>query len=186
MTQFTTELSQAGILAIHTASVFATAAHCAIDQRRKYTNEPYIIHPKAVADLVGTVEGHTVDMVCTAWLHDVLEDTQVSFQVLDGLFGRTIADMVQMLTDVGHEHGNRAKRKAIDRDRLACAPGSVQTVKVADLIDNTPTIVQFDRDFAKVYLREKRELLDVLQKADTLLWSTAHGMLVKAEHDLQA
>lgn len=174
------------LLAIYTAKVFATAAHGAIDQRRKYTNAPYITHPEAVAGLVETVEGHTIDMVCTAWLHDVLEDTKVDFQTLDSVFGRDIADMVHLLTDVGHEYGNRAKRKAFDRDRIAAAPPTVQTVKVADLIDNTSTIVQFDPDFAKVYLREKRELLDALQDVDTLLWSTAHGILVKAETDILA
>lgn len=181
----TAELSRSGTLAIYTAKVFATAAHAAIDQRRKYTNAPYIMHPEAVAGLVETVEGHTVDMVCTAWLHDVLEDTKVDFQTLDNVFGRDVADMVNLLTDVGHEHGNRAKRKAYDRDRIAGAPGSVQTVKVADLIDNTSTIVQFDRDFAKVYLREKRELLDVLTGADEQLWSRANLMVTRALHDLQ-
>lgn len=164
-------------LAVFTAKVFATAAHGAIDQRRKYTNAPYITHPLAVALLVESVEAHTVDMVCTAWLHDVLEDTSVPYEVLNAVFGRDIADMVHLLTDVGHEYGNRAKRKAYDRDRLAGAPGSVQTVKVADLIDNTSTIVDFDPDFAKVYLREKRALLDVLLDADPTLWLKADEMV---------
>lgn len=113
-----------------------------------------------------------------------MEDTAVPSDVLDHWFGGEVTTMVMALTDIGHEYGNRAKRKEYDRDRIARAPGSVQTVKVADLIDNTSTIVQFDPEFAKVYLREKRELLDVLQDADTLLWATAHGMLSKAEWEL--
>lgn len=177
MTTFT---AGGATLALYTAKVFATAAHGAIDQRRKYTNAPYIMHPEAVAGIVESVQGHTVDMVCTAWLHDVLEDTKVSFQVLDDVFGRDIADMVNLLTDVGHEFGNRAKRKAYDRDRIAAAPGAVQTVKIADMIDNTSTIVQFDTEFAKVYLREKRQMLDVLSHADPHLWQRADDMLQAA------
>lgn len=164
----------AAMMAIFAAKVFATAAHAAIDQRRKYTNAHYITHPEAVAGLVESVEGHTVDMVCTAWLHDVLEDTRVSFEVLDAVFGSDIAEMVRLLTDTPTEYGNRAKRKAADRDRLAQAPGSVQTVKVADLIDNTSTIVQYDPEFAKVYLDEKLRLLEVLDKADSGLWRIAY------------
>lgn len=165
-----------GTLAIFTAKVFATAAHAAIDQRRKYTNAHYITHPESVAGLVESVEGHTVDMVCTAWLHDVLEDTRVSFEVLDAVFGSDIAEMVRLLTDTPTEYGNRAKRKAADRDRLAQSPGSVQTVKVADLIDNTSTIVQYDPE-----LDEKRRLLEVLDKADSGLMDRAQTILSKSE-----
>lgn len=168
------------ILAVHTASIFATAAHHAIDQRRKYTGEPYIGHPARVVELIKTVDGHTWQMLCAGWLHDVVEDTRVPIDVINRLFGDEVGNMVHLLTDCGHECGNRAKRKVIDRDRLARAPGAVQTVKVADLIDNTSTIVQFDPAFAKVYLREKRELLDVLSHADPFLWSRADDMLKTA------
>lgn len=169
-----------GTLAIYTAEVFATAAHGAIDQRRKYTNAPYITHPEAVVRLVQSVEGHTVKMVCAAWLHDVLEDTKVQTSDINHYFDDQITNMVLNLTDCGHEFGNRATRKAIDRRRLAGASAEVQTIKVADMIDNTSTIVQFDPEFAKVYLREKRALLDVLDKADRTLWHRADDMLKAA------
>ena len=68
---------------------------------------------------------------------------------------------------------NRARRKEIDRQRLSQAPGWVQTVKVADMIDNTSTIVEYDPKFAKVYLEEKRLLLAELTSADPLLLEKA-------------
>lgn len=184
MTDRTERFGPAGCRSIWTAEVFATAAHAAIDQRRKYTNAPYIMHPEAVAGLVESVGSCTVEMICAAWLHDVLEDTKVQTSDIDRFFGGEIGTMVYRLTDVGHEAGNRAKRKAIDRQRLSESSAAVQTIKVADLIDNTSTIVKFDPEFAKVYLREKRELLDVLQDADKGLWSAAHGLLIKAETEL--
>lgn len=171
-------------MVIYMAEVFATAAHGAIDQRRKYTGAPYIMHPEAVARIVQSVESHTVQMVCAAWLHDVLEDTQCQTPELDRFFGYEVTTMVYRLTDVGPDYGNRAARKAYDRQRLAESSAEVQTIKIADLIDNTATIVKFDPKFAKVYIREKRELLDVLDDADRGLWQRAYNQLVAAELEL--
>lgn len=55
------------------AREFATEAHKSIDQRRKYTNQPYIVHPLTVAELVRTVP-HTEEMIAAALLHDVVEE----------------------------------------------------------------------------------------------------------------
>ena len=69
----------------------------------------------------------------------------------------------------------------MDRQRLAESSREVQTIKVADLIDNTPSIVQHDPDFARVYLREKRDLLNVLTLADQDLVDRAWTVLREAE-----
>lgn len=55
----------------------ATAAHEGIGQVRKYTGEPYINHPAAVAELVSSVP-HTPEMLAAAWLHDTVEDTPIT------------------------------------------------------------------------------------------------------------
>lgn len=69
----------------------------------------------------------------------------------------------------------------MDCQRLAESSREVQTIKVADLIDNTPSIVQHDPDFARVYLREKRDLLNVLTLADQDLVDRAWTLLREAE-----
>lgn len=58
---------------------FARVAHAAVGQLRKYTNEPYIVHPLEVARIVKSVP-HDSNMVMAAYLHDVLEDTKISFE----------------------------------------------------------------------------------------------------------
>jgi hypothetical protein len=73
------------------------------------------------------------------------------------------------------ETGNRAERKAAGRVRLAAAPGWVQTIKCADLISNTSSIVMHDPQFAGVYLEEKRLLLDVMDGADPGLRALARA-----------
>jgi len=65
----------------------------------------------------------------------------------------------------------------MDRDRLSKASASVQTIKVADMIDNTESIVAHDPKFAKIYLEEKRLLLDVLTKADASLVDVARNQI---------
>lgn len=154
---------------VERARIFATAAHAAIGQKRKYTGEPYIVHPIEVMNIVKTV-AHTEEMLATALLHDVLEDTKVSYGDLHDEFGLKLADMVLWMTDVSKpEDGNRETRKALDRQHIAAAPADIHTIKLADLIANTRSIVAFDPNFAKVYMREKRMLVDVLVRGDTSL-----------------
>jgi guanosine-3',5'-bis(diphosphate) 3'-pyrophosphohydrolase len=89
--------------------------------------------------------------------------------------------MVVALSDPPKVEGgpNRKARKAQDRVRLSQAPADVQTVKVADMIDNTESIVAHDPKFAKLYLEEKRLLLEVLTKADPKLVTIAKNQVKK-------
>jgi len=158
---------------VERARVFATAAHAAVGQVRKYTFEPYIVHPAEVASIVRSVP-HTDEMVAAAWLHDTVEDTGVTIEVIRAEFGTGVAELVGWLTDVSRpEHGNRAHRKALDRAHSAMAPAEAQTVKLADLIANTRSIMAHDEAFAKTYLEEKRLLLEVMTKGDATLMAIA-------------
>ncbi len=165
---------------IEKARVFATAAHAAAAQLRKYTNEPYIVHPTEVASIVDSVEGATDEMVAAAWLHDVVEDTGVTIETIRAEFGEKVAELVGWLTDVSRpDHGNRAARKAVDRAHTAMASAEAQTIKLADLISNCTSIVEHDANFAKTYLEEKRLLLEVLTKGDRGLWEKASAIVSK-------
>ena len=158
---------------VERARVFATAAHAACGQLRKYTYEPYIVHPAEVVSIVSTVD-HTDAMLAAAWLHDVVEDTGVTLETVRAEFGEEVADLVGWLTDVSRpEQGNRATRKAIDRAHTAMAPAAAQTVKLADLISNTRSIMEHDETFARTYLAEKKLLLEVMTKGDATLMALA-------------
>jgi (p)ppGpp synthase/HD superfamily hydrolase len=172
MENFTMEL--AGMDVVRKAQVYAMAAHDAVGQRRKYTGEPYIVHPAEVAKIVAGVPGATPDMVAAAWLHDVVEDTGCTFNDIHMGFGIDIATLVGWLTDVSKpEDGPRWYRKKLDREHTAQAPAEAQTIKLADLISNTKSIMAHDEKFAKVYLEEKRMLLDVMTRGDAGLMAEA-------------
>lgn len=154
---------------------FARAAHESIDQRRKHTGEPYIVHPIAVAELVKTVP-HTPEMVAAALLHDVVEDTPVGLEAVRRAFGDPVATLVDWLTDVSNpSDGNRRVRKKLDLDHLAAAPAEAQTVKFADLIDNSRTISAHDSGFWPVYRREMLDLLAALELGDETLRQQARA-----------
>ena len=150
---------------IFRAAIFASRAHKR--QKRKYTGEPYFNHCLEVASLVAQVHG-SVDMICAALLHDVVEDTKITLRQIEEEFNREIANLVYWLTDQSKpEDGNREQRKAIDKDHIALASKEAKTIKLADMISNISSIVKRDPDFAEIYMAEKRELLSVLSDAES-------------------
>ena len=162
---------------VERARMFATAAHAAVGQLRKYTFEPYIVHPAEVAAIVEEYGG-TDAMIAAAWLHDTVEDTGVTSELIRKEFGDEVAELVGWLTDVSRpDHGNRAQRKAVDRAHTASAPAAAQTIKLADLICNTRSIMAHDAKFAQTYLAEKRLLLEVMTKGDARLRELAQQQI---------
>jgi (p)ppGpp synthase/HD superfamily hydrolase len=104
-------------------------------------------------------------MIMAAYLHDVVEDTAVSIDNIHDMFGPVVARIVDGLTDVSvPEDGNRAVRKAIDRQHSADARYEAQFVKCADIMDNASDIGDNDPSFNVVYRKEMVLLLEVLDK----------------------
>ena len=155
------------------ARAFAIREHRRIDHRRKYSKQPYDVHLKAVADLVAGVTDDP-EMIAAAWLHDVVEDTPVTFDDVAREFGGAVARLVDELTDVSRPgDGNRAARKAIDRAHLAAASPRAKTIKLADLADNARDICRHDAGFGRVYLAEMEALLGVLGEGHAKLMAKA-------------
>lgn len=164
--------------------MFARRAHAG--QVRKYTGNPYTDHLAEVAGIVAAADVHSIVAdflkpkwrqvaIAVAWLHDSIEDTDVLDSDIEREFGAHVLRGVMHLSDL--EAGNRSERKAASRERLAAAPGWVQSIKCADLISNTSSIVMHDPKFAVTYLEEKHLLLDVMTKADPRLLALARSQL---------
>lgn len=167
---------------VYKAQVFAMAAHGAIGQKRKYTGEPYIVHPAEVVQILKTAGVTDPNMLAAAWLHDVVEDTRLEQRDLVQVFGPVVAILVGQLTDVSTlADGNRERRKTLDRLHTELAHPEAKSVKLADLISNTRSIVTYDPNFARVYLKEKALLLEVLRDCShPVLWEQANELLEKS------
>lgn len=155
------------------AEIFAISAHSALGQVRKYSGEPYHVHCCEVRDLVSLSHTSTVDMKAAALLHDVVEDTYISTQILVAHFNEVVAGYVSDLTDfytkANFPDMGRKERKLREAERLGnCCPSS-QTIKVADLISNSRNILKYNDSFGQVYIPEKRHLLSCLTLADPVL-----------------
>lgn len=154
------------------ALAFAQAAHAG--QVRKFTGEPYIVHPVSVAALLRG-RGCDDELVAAGLLHDTIEDCPgISAETLKAEFGERVASLVVEVTKVSTaSDGNRAARIARDRAHLATISRDGMTLKLADIIDNTGTVAVRDPAFARSYLAEKRALLPVLRGGDARLWTRA-------------
>jgi len=161
---------------------YADASH--EGQTRRYSPDKYIVHPLRV---MNTCKEFTSDLsiLCAALLHDVLEDTRVQpAQLLEFLLSlmheteakRTL-QLVTELTDVyvkkDYPKLNRRTRKNKELERLIQISAASQTIKYADIIDNTGDIVEDDPDFARVYLYECRAILRKLNKGEPALHERA-------------
>lgn len=156
-------------------AAFADKAHG--DQKRKYADERYIEHPLRVMRICKSY-GYPLPVLAAAILHDVLEDTHTTArQIKDHLLSvmnekdaSHTLDLVLELTDVYTKHQypriNRRKRKRMEADRMEIISEEAQTIKYADILDNAREIANHDHDFAPVYLRECRMLIQKMKKGN--------------------
>lgn len=119
-----------------------------------------------MAEIVRSVP-HTTEMICAAYLHDVVEDTPITIEQIQEKFGDTVAGLVGELTDVyvkeDYRHLNRRERKKKEVERQSTMSKDAKTIKLADVIDNTGDILKNDRDFARRYIPEMQLLVEALQ-----------------------
>lgn len=143
---------------------FADAAHSGV--RRKHgNNEPYVRHVERVARSVAQ-NGGDPNMVVAALLHDTIEDTAVTYEIILENFGPDVALLVLELTDRYTKEAfpsqNRHLRKAQECERLRTISDRAKFIKRWDIADNTRDIVARDPGFAPIYLREKAAVLEAI------------------------
>ena len=151
---------------------FAVDAHKG--QKRKYSNKAYITHPIEVAIRVEDRFNNNA-MTAAALLHDVLEDTKVTHSelrvFLHNVFSVEIAEkilsLVVELTDVftkeNFPDNNRMQRKSLEALRLAYVSLEAKKIKLVDIEHNSESILEHDPKFAKVFLEEKKQLLNLMK-----------------------
>ena len=120
---------------------FANEAHKGI---RRRSGEPYIMHPIAVAKIVCNEIGLGSTSICSALLHDVVEDTDYTVEDIENIFGPKIAQIVDGLTKIsGGIFGDRASAQAENFKKLLLTMSSdirVILIKIADRLHNMRTL----------------------------------------------
>ncbi len=120
---------------------FARQAHKGV---RRHSGEPYIMHPLAVARIVCKEMGLGSTSICSALLHDVVEDTDYTVEDIRNLFGNKIAEIVNGLTKIaGGVFGAHASEQAENFKKLLLTMSEdirVILIKIADRLHNMRTL----------------------------------------------
>jgi (p)ppGpp synthase/HD superfamily hydrolase len=161
---------------------YATFCHSLINQKRKYTGEDYITHPATVVSYLKTLSGVTDEMICAAWLHDVIEDVKIDGldhkKNILALSNQTVVEYVEWLTEVSKpSDGNRSQRKFLDNQYIAMSPHQVKTIKLCDIYHNLQSIVENDQDFARIYVKEKKTQVELLADGNSIIWRRCYHFL---------
>ena len=124
-------------------SAFDTAVHAHRNQRRK-SGEPYILHPISVAKIVAQEIGLDATSIAAALLHDVIEDTEYSFEDLEKLFGNGVARIVEGLTKISKlsKESNASLQAENFRKLLLTLNDDIRVIiiKIADRLHNMQTM----------------------------------------------
>ena len=123
------------------AFTFANQAHAGVKRR---SGEPYIMHPIAVARIVCREMGLGSTSICSALLHDVVEDTEYTVEDIRDMFGDKIAQIVDGLTKIsGGIFGEQASAQAENFRKLLLTMSDdirVILIKIADRLHNMRTL----------------------------------------------
>ena len=126
---------------------FARRAH--LGQHRKQTHEQFVEHPIAVANLISEA-GHDGPILAAAYLHDVVEKTEVEPSEIRERFGAEVAEVVEALTDDDSVEGYGERKRALRRQVIDSGRDSV-LIYAADRVANM-------RDWRKVAPQQREEI----------------------------
>jgi (p)ppGpp synthase/HD superfamily hydrolase len=149
---------------IRLAKEFAVAVHD--DQGLRYGEFSYEHHLKHVVNVLLELGETNKDVLASAWLHDAVEDTGVSIELIRELFGERVSAIVSAVTD--EPGANRKERKAKTYLKIAADPDAL-TVKLADRIAN----VEHSKSaknlrMFKMYQKEQLEFSGILRHVTEL------------------
>ena len=130
------------------------------DQLRK-SGEPYIIHPVQVSYILSTL-GLDESTICAALLHDVVEDTEVTKDMLEKEFGAEIAELVDGMTKLKKlKYASVEEQQVENYRKMFLAMGKdirVILIKLADRLHNMRTLKYLSRDRQIANAKETMDL----------------------------
>ena len=154
---------------LNTAFTIAERAHYGV---RRKTGEPYIIHPLSVASILADIEVDN-DVIAAGILHDVLEDTPMTFSEMEDLVGHRVASLVEAVTDIDNAIDEVSEMLKEDVDIMSDSKliTSVSRnplalyIKVADRIHNLRTMgtMPYNKITAKVD-KTRHVIIPLLQR----------------------
>ena len=156
------------------AKEFAIAQHAA----QKYGEHPYSYHLAQVSQVL-TEFGYAGDesMIAAAWLHDTIEDTDATYEMLVSEFGQETADIVFAVTNEPGENREEYFRKTAPK---IASNKKALTVKLADRISNTESNLKINQRIYQKYVKEFPLFKELLYNQDDVDLLPMWNRLIKA------
>ncbi|MGB3787050.1 MAG: bifunctional (p)ppGpp synthetase/guanosine-3',5'-bis(diphosphate) 3'-pyrophosphohydrolase [Phormidesmis sp.] len=125
------------------------------------SGDPYIAHPVAVAGLLRSLGGDSA-MIAAGFLHDVVEDTEVTADEIEAIFGAEVRHLVEGVTKLSKfNFDSKTEQQAENFRRMFLAMAKdirVIVVKLADRLHNMRTLQHLRPD---KQVRIARETLEI-------------------------
>lgn len=149
------------------AKEYATQKHS--KQKRKFSGEPYVEHPKRVAELIRKYKSskNKDELISAALLHDTIEDTDTTEEDLKKLFGGLITSLVKELSSEKEQIEKIGKDDYLSGKMLDMSSWAL-TIKLADRLDNVSDLLDSNEKFRDRYSKETKSILQKLEKGRTL------------------
>lgn len=162
------------------AKEFAIKAH----GNQQYGDRPYSYHLESVVQIAKNLDLEN-DIILGCWLHDTIEDCNVSYQDIKREFGRDVAEIVFDVTD---ELGRNRKERKVKTYPKIKANEKALCVKLCDRIANlNQTISDQKFDLLSMYFKEHTEFKEKLyspsHNINTIkLWQILDDLIEKARN----
>jgi len=165
------------------AVLFAARAHDGI--RREDKGDGYFIHLAEVAHMCAALEPFDPVLVAACYLHDAVEDTNVTEETVRSEFGDEIADLVMEVTDPPDLKGKARRERQVAH--TAAAGPRVKRLKLADKTSNVEELIglpakRFDTKANAKYLKWARRVVDVCRGTEPQLEARFDASAEKLEH----
>jgi len=134
---------------------FAIEAH---KNQKRISGAPYVVHPVAVADILAGLKLDSATII-TGLLHDTIEDTKTTYDVVLKEFGKEVADLVDGVTKISALEEKAADNSQAENFRKLILATSkdirVLLVKLADRLHNMRTISAFKSEDKKIRIAKE-------------------------------
>lgn len=156
---------------IERAREIAQTAH----QGQKYGGHPYMYHIEKVVQIAKKL-GYSQDVIIACYLHDTLEDTNLTREEIEEIFGKHIADVVYAVTD--EPGANRKERKSKTYQKIKAIPDAI-AVKLCDRIANVQESLSGNEGLFKMYKKEQPAFEFALRdSSNQRAWDILDSMLM--------